>query len=229
MKKIKCSFLSLALLVFFLDSCKKDDNDSNLPNSGNYIGILTEGMPAAGGVNPKNRFVLLNIDHADNANKQFMTVDVVESAGGYKFQVAEGPKPISDFATNWPSQLRRIVSGRGLSHDFLASGYMKMRTTSSYLSRPYSFLYDSTHKFTPISSVILPLNEMHNPIYSGAMAGKEPQASVDFWSPGRPSPGTVPIDANDTLPDYFFYGQYYRVSRPARLYFYFNEGYYTSV
>ena len=228
MKTTSFLLIFLASLLVF-NSCKKDDSPPIPGGTARYMGILYEGMPATGGSIPKNRFVLLDINHADNADKQFMTVDITENAGNYKFQVAQAPRPITDYATNWPEGLRKIISGRGLSHDFLASGFMKMRTTTSYLSRPYTFMYDSTHKFMPTSSVIVPLNEMHNPIYAGAMAGKEPQAAIDFWSPGRPDPGTVPVDANDSLPDYFFYAQYYRVSKPARLYLYFNEGYYTSV
>lgn len=178
-------------------------------------------MPGGGFV--KNRFVLLDIDHADNADKKFMTVDIVENSGGYKFQIVEGPKPISEYATNFPAEVRKIVSGQGLGHDFMVSAYMYMRTTSG-VTRPYTFKYDSIHKFTPISSVIIPINEMHNGIYAGSMIGKEPQSRVEFWAPGRPDPGTSTPDVNDTLPDYFFFARYYRVSRPARVYFYFNEG-----
>ncbi|MBC7937937.1 MAG: hypothetical protein H7Y86_21530 [Rhizobacter sp.] len=229
MKKINFLFIAAAILSL-LSSCKKDD--TNLPGAatGKSMGFLTESAVGAGGTTVKNRYVLLDIDHADNARKKFMTVDIVENSGSYKFQMVEGPKPITAYATNFPAEVRRIVSGQGYGHDFLVSAYMKMRTISG-VTRPYTFNYDSIQKFVPTSSVIIPINEMHNGIYAGTMMGKEPQARVEFWAPGKPDPGPTPPDANDTLPDYFFYAQYYRVARPARLYFYFNEGngFYTSV
>ncbi len=218
---------SINFLLFFaiiaFSSCKKDDSTSPPVGSGKSMGFLTEYAIGAGGVPVKNRYILLDIDHESNADKKFMTVDIVETAGNYKFQIVEGPKPITQYATNFPESLRKIVSGHGFGHDFLASAYMYVRATSG-ITRPYTLNYDSIHKITPISSVIIPINEMHNGIYAGSMMGKEPQARVEFWAPGRPDPGTTTPHVNDTLPDYFFFSQYYRVSRPGRVYFYFNEG-----
>lgn len=222
MKRIHLLFITIASLAFF-SSCKKDDSNPATPNSGKSMGLLMEYAIGPGGAPLKNRFVLLDIDHESNAKKKFMIVDIVEDAGGYKFQKVEGPKPISAYATNFPESLRKIVTGHGYGHDFLASAYMYMRTLSG-VTRPYTFVYDSIHKITPLSSVIIPINEMHNGIYAGSMVGKEPQARVEFWAPGRPDPGTTTPHMNDTLPDYFFFSQYYRVSRPGRVYFYFNEG-----
>ena len=218
---------SINFLLFFaiiaFSSCKKDDTINTPTGSGKSLGFLTEYAIGAGGVPVKNRYILLDIDHESNADKKFMTVDIVETAGNYKFQIVEGPKPITEYATNFPGSLRKIVSGHGFGHDFLASAYMYVRATSG-ISTPYTLIYDSIHKITPISSVIIPINEMHNGIYAGSMMGKEPQARVEFWAPGRPDPGTTTPHVNDTLPDYFFFSQYYRVSRPGRVYFYFNEG-----
>lgn len=228
MKKLQFFFLAVAI-IGFLVSCKKDDTATGPGAKGKTMGIITDNVALPGGGAVKNRFILLDIDHASNANKKFMTVDIVENAGGYKFQVVESVKSISDFATNFPEGVRKIVSGQGYGYDFLVSAYMKIRATSG-VTRPYTFNYDSIHKFTPVSSVIIPINEMHNPIYAGAMTGKEPQACVNLWAPGKASPGSgTSIDPNDTIPDYFFFGLYQRFSKPTRLYLYFNEGMYTSV
>lgn len=211
----------IAIVIFH--SCKKNDTNPVVPGPGKSMGFLTEYAMGPGGTPVKNRYVLLDIDHTSNANKKFMTVDIVETAGNYKFQMVEGPKPITDYATNFPEGLRKIVSGYGYGHDFLASAYMWARATSG-ITRPYTLNYDSIHKMIPVSGVIIPINEMHNGIYAGSLTGKEPQARVEFLAPGRPDPGTSTPHLNDTLPDYFFFSQYYRVSKPARVYFYFNEG-----
>lgn len=221
MKKI--NFLIVLTGIALFNSCKKDGSSPVPGGSGKSMGFLSEYILGAGGVPVKNRYVLLDIDHENNADKKFMTVDIVENAGNYKFQIVEGPKPISEYATNFPAGLRKIVSGHGYGHDFLASAYMYVRSTSG-ITRPYTLNYDSIHKITPLSSVIIPINEMHNGIYAGSMMGKEPQSRVEFWAPGKPDPGTTPIDPTDTVPDYFFFGHPNRVARPGRVYFYFNEG-----
>lgn len=219
-KRIHFLFVLLTLVLF---SCKKENSNPAGGGTGKSMGFLTEYAIGPGGTPVKNRFVLLDIDYASNANKKFMIVDIVETGGNYKFQIVEGPRPIAEYATNFPEQLRKIVSGQGYGHDFLVSAYMYARTSSG-TSRPYTLIYDSIQKINPISSVIIPINEMHNGIYAGAMTGKEPQARVEFWAPGKPSPGTTPVDPTDTLPDYLFFGHSNRVSRQARVYFYFNEG-----
>ncbi len=221
-------FVFIALVSFFLFySCKKDAKNTSSSGSSKSMGILYDYATAPGGAIIKNRFILLNIDHAGNNDKQFMTIDIVENADGYKFKIAEGPKPITDFATNFPADVRKIISGKGLGNDFFVNAYMKMR--ASGITRPYTFTYDSIHKFIPSSSIIIPLNEMHNPVYAGTMAGKNPQAGLELWAPGKPGPGTGPVIPNDSMPEYFFYAAYPRVSKPCKLYFYFDEGYYTSV
>ncbi|RYY58066.1 MAG: hypothetical protein EOO09_00405 [Chitinophagaceae bacterium] len=230
MKHYHSFVLAACLSAAVFSSCKKDQgNAGNPPSASRFMGILPEGMPAANGSIPKNRFVFLDINHASNADKRFLIADIVEEGGEYRFRLAEGPKPISAFATNWPADVREVVHGKGLSHDFFVNAFLKMRTTSTYQARPYTFHYDSVQKFTPVSSVILPINEMHNPFYAGPMAGKNPQACLDLWVPGRDRSGTTPVDVNDSLPDYFFYGNFPRVATPARLYLYFDEGYFTSV
>lgn len=226
MKKMNFFFITITGLIL-LASCKKDDGNPSPAGPSRSMSILNESATTPGGNFIKNRFILLDIDHASNSDKQFMTVDIVENAGSYKFQVVEGPKPITDYSTNWPAEVKKVLSVGGLGHDFTVSAFMKMRAAG--VTRPYTFTYDSIHKFNPLSSVIIPINEMHNTIYAGTMAGKEPQGKIDLWVPGKPDPGTTPIDVNDTVPDYFFYAHFQRVSRPGRLYFYFDEGMYTSV
>ena len=221
--------LLVTTCLLMLISCKKSDDASTPVGSKRYMGILYDGKPGPAGATVKNRFVLLDINHDDNADKQFMSVDIVENSGEYKFKMVEGPQPISNYASNWPAGVKSVVSGKSQSHDFLVNAYLKMRTTSSYLVRPYTFQFDSIQKFTPASSVVVPINEMHHPVYAGAMAGKNPDAGVDFWAPGKNDSPGAPTNPNDSMPAYFFYVKFPRVAKPARLYFYFKEGFYTSV
>lgn len=208
-------------------SCKKDNTNTSTGSSFRKPSGMLLNLDYNGTTWVQNGYLLLDIDHADNKDKQFMIVDVVAEGSGYKFMTKQAPKPIDQLATNWPTEVRQVISGRYFANDFFVSAYMKMKATNS--TKPYEFLYDSAHHFTPLSSVILPLNYMLNPIYAGNMAGKDPQASLELWAPGRNTSSGSDPDFEDSTSNYMFYTKNNPVAKPYMLYFYFNEGYFTNV
>jgi hypothetical protein len=195
--------LLLTALISGIVSCKKETKPADDTKSGgNALSIVTN--YEYNGIWQRKGYMMLDINHDDNKDKKFLVFDIEnKTGGGYQFVIKRGPLPIDSLATNWPKQVKTVFNG--YSNDMFVDQYMRMRTTSVSAGGVFTYVYDSMHKFSGNS--ILMVNYLHNPsLYAGIMAGKLPQSKVFMW------------DADAT-----------GVSKPKEIIFYFKEGYFTNV
>lgn len=188
------------ITVFFFQSCtKKDDGGSTAAGFKKPNAILMN-WEYNGTTWVRNGYMLLDLDHADNKDKSYMIIDIAPNgSGGYQFLLKKGPLPIDSLASNWPAEVRSVSFGYG--NDMTVNAAMRLQAQTN--SRPYTYRYDSIHKF---STGIATYNYLNNPLYAGVMAGKTPQGRATIYMP----------DASGN-------------SMPRDIIYYFKEGYVTNV
>ncbi len=191
MKKFKTTTFSVIIVVAaFFNGCKKTsipDPTVTIGGSINSANFVTE---------DNNTFMFFDLNHDDNKHKKyfyaermFLTKDTMK--------IKDGPYPINNLTTNWPSEVKDI--GMGSSSYMFVSAYMGLRITSG------NSQYDSIR----ILSGYLPgtLNPFEDPHYSHSMAGKTPQGYTMIQVPDGVG-GSTPI-----YPIFYFKEGYY-IDRP---------------
>lgn len=165
--------------LLLLNACKKDSGKEDDTTATGYkkpASILSN-WEYRGGTWQVDGFMLLDLDHADNKDKSFMVVGLQEtSIDKYGFVLKKGPLPIDSLATNWPPEVRSVAFG--YSNDLTVNAAMRLQAQTA--TRPYTYRYDSVHKF---STAIYLYNYLNNPLYAGSMAGKTPQGRQTAWAP----------------------------------------------
>lgn len=189
----------VVMAAFFLQSCSKSGSDSNT-NSFRKPNTILVNWEYNGSTWVRNGYMLLDLDHADNKDKSYMIVNIEPNgSGGFKFVLKQGPLPIDSLASNWPAEVRS--AGFGYGNDMTVNAAMRLQAQTN--TRPYTYRYDSIHKF---STGIATYNYLNNPVYAGVMAGKAPQGRAVMYGP----------DGSGN-------------SMPRDIIFYFKEGYASNI
>lgn len=199
MQPIKWIVFAIILIQFA--ACKKENNTAPGKNTTVRRISMLPNYEYNGTSWQRNGFMLFDIDHADNKDKQYMVIDVENSSSGYKFVKKKGPFNIDQLAAGWPPEVR--FAAFGLSNDFIIDANMRMQV-QSFSGNQFVYRYDSLYKF---STAIYTYNYLNNAtLYAGAMAGKPPQGRAGFWQPDDKG-NSIPLD----------------------IIYYFKEGYFTNV
>lgn len=170
------SIILLAATAYFA-ACKKDKGTSQPPPPSTFKkpGSILYNWEYNGATWVRNGFMLLDLDHASNKDKSYITIQANQpSPGEFKFTLKKAPLPIDSLATNWPADVRSVSFG--YSNDMTVNAAMRLQAQSP--TKPYTYRYDSIHKF---SSGIYMYNYLQNPLYAGSMAGKTPQGREGAW------------------------------------------------
>ncbi|WP_276483715.1 hypothetical protein [Paraflavitalea pollutisoli] len=180
-------FILLAALAS-LAACKKDTPPATPADTAKKPGSFLVNWEYNGSTWVRSGYLMLDLDHASNKDKSYMVFDL-EPAGGtkFKFVLKKGPLPIDSLATNWPASVRSVAFGYG--NDMTVNAAMRLQAQTP--TKPYTFRYDSIHKF---STAIYLYNYLNNPLYAGTMAGKNPQGRASGWGPdaaGNASPRDI--------------------------------------
>lgn len=172
----------------FLQSCKKDNTPTpGSPSSAKIPNTVLFNWEFNGSTWVRNGFMLLDLNHDNNKDKAYIIIEPQQTGtDAFRFVLKEGPKPIDSLASNWPADVKS--ASFGYSNDMTVNAAMRLQAQTA--SRPYTYRYDSIHKF---STAIYIYNYLNNPLYAGSMAGKNPQGRTSAWAPDA-SGNAIPRD-----------------------------------
>jgi len=194
MKNLKISILSLTVAIIVIATgCKKDTiSDSTLIARGS---INTPNFVCAYNIYPKVGFAFYDLNHDENKDKKYFTAELMY-LGSDTMKILDGPFPITNLASNWPSQVKDI--GMENNSYWIVSASMGVKITSDNAQ------YDSINVFDGNPGSLSPFE---NPIYARSMAGKTPQGFTVIQ---------VPSGVGGSTPKYpiFYFKEGYYVDKP---------------
>jgi hypothetical protein len=190
------------LLTFslFTISCIKNSTPPPKQRIDKQAFFILENYTHNGSVWKRDGFLLLDINHDDNKDKQFMIIDVENApTDGYKFVIKKGPLPIDSFATNWPSYVKSVSYGNNL--DMVINTEKGMYAHAPAINGKYTYTYGNLTYITNGIYHYQYLNDTVN--FIGHLKGKSPQAQAYFWV------SNVMGNSSGRLINYYFREGYY--------------------
>jgi hypothetical protein len=102
------------LSASLFSSCKKDKTGNGQPitASKNTPNLICLAYPQSGQPVNINAFNFYDLDHDDNKDKKYFTVELF-SSGVDSVRVIMEPKPIDSLSANWPATIKKIRWGSG--------------------------------------------------------------------------------------------------------------------
>lgn len=172
--KISLNLIAVAMCIISAASCKKSTDTSPIApgakNTPNFAGPYFR-FSSAGGWHQAG-FIFYDLNHDANIDKKYFIAQRINFTSD-SMKISVGSLPIDSLAANWPAQVKS--ASYGYNSDLIVNAGMRLLVQGINPSGQLIYKYDSIHK---LSGGLATYNYLNNPLFAGAMAGKNPQGET---------------------------------------------------
>lgn len=176
MPHYKKTILCLCLVTSFIN-CKKTNpaGPATAGGSTHTPNFAVEYFQSAQVQNGK--FAIFDLNHPDNADKQFFLVSLIGSGTGFTDSAAviQSPASVNSIASSWPPQVTSAAFGHSMNMVIDAKNGIKSNAGSPW-------------EFAPLLTNSNLYRKLNDPSFAGTMAGKKPYGNNAMRTQYRPGP-----------------------------------------